>query len=55
MSLARANAIAEALMREGLRSENVQAAAQGSAVPVYYEFTPTGEAGNRRAEIYLVN
>jgi hypothetical protein len=55
MSLARANAIAEALMREGLHSESVQIAAQGSADPEYYEFTPTGEAGNRRAEIYLVN
>ncbi|MEX2199777.1 MAG: OmpA family protein [Dongiaceae bacterium] len=55
MSLARANAIAEALMREGLRAESVQIAAQGSADPEYYEFTPTGEAGNRRAEIYLVH
>jgi len=55
MSLARANAVAEALMSAGLRAENVQVAAQGSADPEYYEFTPTGEAGNRRAEIYLVN
>jgi hypothetical protein len=23
------------------------------AQPVYFEFMPTGEAGNRRAEIYL--
>jgi hypothetical protein len=55
ISLARANAIADALIRAGLRSENVQVAAQGSADPEYYEFMPTGEAGNRRAEIYLVN
>ena len=55
ISLARANAIADALMREGLRSENLQVAAQGSADPEFYEFMPTGEAGNRRAEIYLVN
>lgn len=54
MSLARANAVAEALMREGVGAANVQVAAAGSNEPEYYEFTPTGEAGNRRAEIYLI-
>jgi outer membrane protein OmpA-like peptidoglycan-associated protein len=54
ISLARANAVANALLREGVDSANVQVAAAGSAEPEYYEFTPTGEAGNRRAEIYLV-
>jgi outer membrane protein OmpA-like peptidoglycan-associated protein len=54
ISLARANAVANALLREGIDSANVQVAAAGSTEPEYYEFTPTGEAGNRRAEIYLV-
>jgi outer membrane protein OmpA-like peptidoglycan-associated protein len=54
MSLARANAVADALVRAGVRAENVQVAAAGSSEPEYYEFMPTGEAGNRRAEIYLV-
>jgi len=54
ISLARANVVAEALLREGIDSANVQVAAAGSTEPEYYEFTPTGEAGNRRAEIYLV-
>lgn len=54
ISLARANVVADALLREGVDSANLQAAAAGSTEPEYYEFTPTGEAGNRRAEIYLV-
>jgi flagellar motor protein MotB len=54
MSLARANAVAQALMRAGVPSNQLQVAAVGSSDPEYYEFTPTGEAGNRRAEIYLV-
>lgn len=54
ISLARANVVAEALLREGIDSAKVQVAAAGSTEPEYYEFTPTGEAGNRRAEIYLV-
>lgn len=54
ISLARANAVANALLREGIDSANVQVAAAGSTEPEYYEFTATGEAGNRRAEIYLV-
>lgn len=54
ISLARANVVAEALLREGIDSASVQVAAAGSTEPEYYEFTPTGEAGNRRAEIYLV-
>lgn len=54
ISLARANAVANALLREGVDSANVQVAAAGSTEPEYYEFTATGEAGNRRAEIYLV-
>jgi len=54
MSLARANAVAQALMSEGVPSSRLQVAAAGSTDPEFYEFTPTGEAGNRRTEIYLV-
>jgi flagellar motor protein MotB len=28
-------------------------AAAGAQQPIYYESSPTGEAGNRRVEIYL--
>jgi flagellar motor protein MotB len=31
------------------------AEARADNQPVFHEFMPTGEAGNRRAEIYLAN
>lgn len=51
MSLKRAQAVASRL--EALGAPPVVVEAMGSAQPVYYEFMPTGEAGNRRAEIFL--
>lgn len=53
ISLARANAVARELARLGVRSDQIQVAAAGAQRPLYYETQPTGEAGNRRVEIYL--
>ncbi len=53
MSTARANSVARALVRMGVPQGTVGIAAEGSRAPVFYEFMPTGEAANRRVEIYL--
>ncbi|MBB4267170.1 OmpA family protein [Roseospira visakhapatnamensis] len=53
ISLQRANAVAEALMREGTPGQYLYVGSVSDSQPVYYEIMPTGEAGNRRAEIYL--
>jgi len=55
MSLIRANAVLEELLRLGVSAEAVRAEALGDAEPVYHEFMPSGEAGNRRVEIFLEN
>ncbi len=54
LSLHRANAVALALTRFGVSSENVLVEARGALQPIYLESMPTGEAGNRRAEVYLI-
>jgi flagellar motor protein MotB len=53
LSLARANSVARALIRRGIPAHELQVQAMSDNAPVYYEFMPAGEAGNRRAEIYL--
>ncbi|MEK9753091.1 MAG: OmpA family protein [Rhodospirillaceae bacterium] len=53
VSVDRANMIAEELMRLGFAKEQIVVDAVSDAEPLYHEFMPTGEAGNRRAEIYL--
>ncbi|MFT5540537.1 MAG: flagellar motor protein MotB [Alphaproteobacteria bacterium] len=53
LSLARANVVAQRLVRLGIPVQDVQVMAKADNEPVYYEFMPAGEAGNRRAEIYL--
>jgi outer membrane protein OmpA-like peptidoglycan-associated protein len=52
-SQARANAVAQALIRAGVPAARVQIEAVGDSQPIYYESMPQGEAGNRRAEIFL--
>ena len=54
ISLKRANSVAAALTKLGIASNRVRAEAYSDAQPVYHEFMPTGEAGNRRAEIFLL-
>ncbi|OHC83735.1 MAG: hypothetical protein A3G73_02315 [Rhodospirillales bacterium RIFCSPLOWO2_12_FULL_67_15] len=53
ISIARANAVAGQLTRLGVKREVIVVNARGDADPVYYEVMETGEAGNRRADIYL--
>jgi outer membrane protein OmpA-like peptidoglycan-associated protein len=53
VSVARAGAVANELIRLGVSPNNVQIASASDELPVFYEFMPTGEAGNRRTEIYL--
>jgi outer membrane protein OmpA-like peptidoglycan-associated protein len=52
-SQARANSVAQALIRAGVPADKVQIEAVGDSQPVYYESMPKGEEGNRRAEIYV--
>lgn len=51
----RANRVANILKQMGVSSEQVLVAAVGDNQPVFLEVMPSGEAGNRRAEIYLTN
>ena len=53
ISLARANRVAEQLIAMGVAREKVLVEAFADGSPVYSETMPTGEAGNRRAEIYF--
>ncbi|MCR9254976.1 MAG: OmpA family protein [Alphaproteobacteria bacterium] len=53
VSQKRADAVANALIRAGVPANRVLVSSQGDNQPVFYESMPVGEAGNRRAEIYL--
>lgn len=55
MSATRANAVMEELVLLGVAPEAMQIEAKADAEPVYHEFMPSGEAGNRRVEIFLEN
>ncbi|MSO85301.1 MAG: OmpA family protein [Rhodospirillales bacterium] len=53
ISIARANAVAGQLARLGVKRDAIVVGARGDGEPAYYEVMGTGEAGNRRVEIYL--
>ena len=53
ISLQRAQSVASALKKLGGSGKQMVVEANSANQPVYYEFMPTGEAGNRRTEIYL--
>jgi len=53
ISLKRAQAVANALIAAGVPAERVRVEAVSDTQPEYYEVMPSGEAGNRRAEIVL--
>ncbi len=55
MSLERAKAVSAELLRLGVEPDAVSTEAKADAEPVYHEFMPSGEAGNRRVEIFLEN
>jgi len=52
-SQARADAVAQALIKAGVPANKVQIEAVGDSQPIYYESMPKGEDGNRRAEIFV--
>jgi flagellar motor protein MotB len=51
--MARADIVAKLLMQYGVPASKLIVIAQADSQPIYHEFMPSGEAGNRRAEIYL--
>ncbi len=53
VSLKRANTVAAEIVALGAAKDKVRAEAKGDSQPVFHEFMATGEAGNRRAEIFL--
>jgi outer membrane protein OmpA-like peptidoglycan-associated protein len=53
ISLARANRVATQLIAMGIAQEKVRVEAFADTSQVYSESMPTGEAGNRRADIYF--
>ncbi len=55
MSLKRANSVAGELIALGADRNQVRAEARSDRQPVYHEFMTTGQAGNRRVEIFLEN
>jgi flagellar motor protein MotB len=53
MSAERAKIVASELIRRGANRRTVATAALADTQPLYQEVMPNGEAGNRRAEIFL--
>ena len=53
VSAERAEAVARELARLGTPPNAMYVGAMSDADPRYFEFMPTGEAGNRRAEIFI--
>lgn len=53
VSLNRATRVARALRRLGVPEASLAVDAVSDAQPLYYESMPSGEAGNRRADIFL--
>ncbi len=53
ISAERANAVALELQNLGVPSDQITVVAASDDMPMYYEVMPSGEAGNRRVEIYL--
>ena len=53
ISVARADSVARELIGRGVRADEISVDARADREPIYYEFMPAGEAGNRRTEIYF--
>ncbi|HEC14786.1 MAG TPA: OmpA family protein [Rhodospirillales bacterium] len=53
VSADRADVVARELMRMGVPAEDIFVGASSDSDPLYFEFMPSGEAGNRRAEIFI--
>lgn len=55
VSIKRADEVVQELKRLGVSEDRILTAAVGDNAPEYLEVMPSGEAGNRRTEIYLSN
>ncbi|MHA1151853.1 MAG: OmpA family protein [Alphaproteobacteria bacterium] len=55
ISLKRANSVAAELIALGAVRDQVRSEARSDRQPVFHEFMSTGQAGNRRVEIFLEN
>ncbi len=53
ISADRADMVMRELVRIGADKDNILIVAESDSSPLYYEIMPSGEAGNRRTEIYL--
>ncbi len=53
ISSERAQNVANALRRAGLKADMIEVEALSDSAPVYQEVMPEGERLNRRAEIYI--
>ena len=53
LSVERASAVARELAKLGVPGDMIVVSAMADEEPVYHEVMPSGEAGNRRAEIYI--
>jgi outer membrane protein OmpA-like peptidoglycan-associated protein len=53
VSTSRAERIANELIRMGVDSNNLLIDSVSDREPRYHEYMPSGEAGNRRAEIFI--
>ncbi len=53
VSVSRADAVARHLLQRGVTKDRIAVGAVSDADPKFYEVMPTGEAGNRRAEVYI--
>jgi outer membrane protein OmpA-like peptidoglycan-associated protein len=53
ISVSRADVVAKELHRLGLKSSELSIDAVSDTEPAYFEIMPSGEAGNRRAEVYI--
>ncbi len=55
ISMDRAGAVTRELIRLGVRRDRIRIGAKSDHDPVYYEFMPAGEAGNRRTDVFIEN
>jgi len=53
ISMARAQAIAAVLVANGVPAQNIRIEAQANDGALFFETMPSGEAGNRRADIFV--
>ena len=53
LSIDRANTVAKELLQLGLTARDLSIGAMSDSRPLFHEIMPSGEAGNRRVEIFL--